>query len=96
VPPCRRSRRCAVRRSEVVHVAGGVNPLHDIDIINTELLLPISIPSKKGTQGRASGEKHRDARSKRGLLSDQLLEVLQAGRPARTVELTEEEKAHRA
>src|SRR6202451_3732796 len=24
---------------EVVHVAGGVNPLHDIDIINTELLL---------------------------------------------------------
>src|SRR5690242_7763406 len=24
---------------EVVHVAGGVNPLHDMDIINTELLL---------------------------------------------------------
>src|SRR5215472_1008896 len=24
---------------EVVHVAGGVNPLHDIDIINTELML---------------------------------------------------------
>src|ERR1700733_12877944 len=24
---------------EVVHVAGGVNPMHDIDIINTELLL---------------------------------------------------------
>src|SRR6201988_3668764 len=24
---------------EVVHVAGGVNPTHDIDIINTELLL---------------------------------------------------------
>ena len=24
---------------EVVHVAGAVNPLHDIDIINTELLL---------------------------------------------------------
>src|SRR5580698_6100673 len=24
---------------EVIHVAGGVNPLHDIDIINTELLL---------------------------------------------------------
>ena len=25
--------------AEVIHVAGGVNPLHDIDIINTELLL---------------------------------------------------------
>src|ERR1700686_2288629 len=25
--------------AEVVHVAGGVNPLHDMDIINTELLL---------------------------------------------------------
>src|SRR6202046_3845276 len=24
---------------EVIHVAGGVNPLHDIDIINTELML---------------------------------------------------------
>src|SRR5665213_2850881 len=24
---------------EVIHVAGGVNPIHDIDIINTELLL---------------------------------------------------------
>jgi len=37
-----------LRRPEVVHVPAG-QPLHDIDIINTELLLADSKPSKSAT-----------------------------------------------
>ena len=42
---------------EVIHVAGGVNPLHDIDIINTELLLAdLETVGKTQREGGEGGE----------------------------------------
>lgn len=80
---------------EVVHVAGGVNPLHDIDIINTELLLAdLDTVEKRFAKVERAAKNTSDAKVKAeaGCLS-KLLEALQAGRPARTVELAEEEKS---
>jgi GTP-binding protein YchF len=79
---------------EVVHVAGGVNPLHDIDIINTELLLAdLDTVDKR----YAKVEKlNKPANAEQKIKSEfaaltKLKAALEAGRPARTVDLTDEE-----
>ncbi|MEO6802852.1 MAG: redox-regulated ATPase YchF [Granulicella sp.] len=79
---------------EVVHVAGGVNPLHDIDIINTELLLAdLDTVEKRFTKAERAAKNTSDGKLKaEAACLGKLLEALQAGRPARTVVLTEEEK----
>ncbi len=79
---------------EVVHVAGGVNPLHDMDIINTELLLAdLDTVEKRFTKAERAAKNTSDAKIKaEAACLAKLLEALQAGRPARTVELTDEEK----
>lgn len=82
---------------EVVHVAGGVNPLHDIDIINTELLLAdLDIIEKRSTKveklAKSQSADHK-IKTEASALS-KLLEALQAGRPARTVDLTDEERPY--
>ena len=79
---------------EVVHVAGGVNPLHDIDIINTELLLAdLDSVEKRFAKAERAAKNTSDGKLKAEAATlAKLLEALQAGRPARTVELTEEEK----
>ncbi|MGD0444673.1 MAG: redox-regulated ATPase YchF [Edaphobacter sp.] len=78
---------------EVVHVAGGVNPLHDIDIINTELLLAdLDTVEKRNTKAERSA-KSGDPKAKAELaMLQKLLAVLNAGKPARTADLTDEEK----
>jgi hypothetical protein len=78
---------------EVIHVAGGVNPLHDMDIINTELLLADleSVEKRRTRTERAA--KSQDAKAKAELaVLDKLLEVLNAGKPARTADLSADEK----
>ena len=78
---------------EVIHVAGGVNPLHDMDIINTELLLADleSVEKRRTRTERAA--KGSDAKAKAELaVLDKLLEVLNAGKPARTADLSIDEK----
>ena len=82
---------------EVVHVAGGVNPLHDIDIINTELLLAdLDIVEKRSTKveklAKSQSADHKIKTEASAL--GKLLEALQAGRPARTVDLTDEERPY--
>ncbi len=79
---------------EVVHVAGGVNPLHDIDIINTELLLAdLDTVEKRYAKVERAAKNTSDAKVKvEAACLSKLLEALQAGKPARTVELTDEEK----
>jgi GTP-binding protein YchF len=79
---------------EVVHVAGGVNPLHDIDIINTELLLAdLDTVEKRYTKveklNKPANADHK-IKAEFAALS-KLKEALEAGKPARTVELTDEE-----
>ncbi len=79
----------------VIHVAGGVNPLSDIDIINTELLLAdLETVEKRYVKAeKAAKASTADAKMKAeaaALLK--LLEALREGRPARVVELTDEER----
>jgi GTP-binding protein YchF len=78
----------------VIHVAGGVNPLHDIDIINTELLLAdLETVEKRWAKVEKALKGTTDARTKSEAEAlKKLLEALQAGRPARVVELTDDEQ----
>jgi GTP-binding protein YchF len=79
----------------VIHVAGGVNPLHDIDIINTELLLAdLDTVEKRAAKTEKAARNTTDAGVKcEAEALKKLLEGIQAGRPARTIELTDEERA---
>ncbi len=76
----------------VVHVAGSVNPARDIEVIETELAL-----ADLETVERAIGRVEKQARSgdkaakARLAVYERLRAALDAGRPARTVELAEEE-----
>lgn len=79
---------------EVVHVAGGVNPLHDIDIIGTELLLAdLDTVEKRYAKveklNKPANVEHKVKAEFAAL--GKLKEALDAGRPARTVELTDED-----
>jgi len=78
---------------EVIHVAGAVNPLHDIDIINTELLLAdLDTVEKRHTKAEKAA-KSNDPKIKAELtVLQKLLAALNAGKPARTVELAPDEK----
>jgi GTP-binding protein YchF len=79
---------------EVVHVAGGVNPLHDMDIINTELLLAdLDTVDKRYAKveklNKPANAEHK-IKAEFAVLS-KLKATLEAGKPARTAELTDEE-----
>ncbi len=79
---------------EVVHVAGGVNPLHDIDIINTELLLAdLDSVEKRFTKVERAAKATSDSKIKaEHAMLQKLLTVLNAGSPARTADLTDDER----
>jgi len=81
--------------AEVIHVAGKVSPLDDIDVINTELLLADLDTVEKRTVKAEKAAKSQSATSqaKTELSAIQKLqEVLNAGKPARTADLTDEER----
>ncbi len=78
---------------DILHVHGQVDPLHDVEIINTELVLADLDGASKRLE-----RVERDARggdkeiiAERDVLK-KIVPALEAGRPARTVNLTEEEK----
>ena len=80
---------------EVVHVAGGVNPLHDIDIINTELLLAdLETVEKRRTKAEKAAKSNSATAAQKSELSAivKLSDVLNAGKPARTADLADDEK----
>src|SRR5665213_3780109 len=80
---------------EVVHVAGGVNPIHDIDIINTELLLAdLDTVEKRLNKAEKAAKSHTASAAQKSELAtiQKLLEVLNAGKPARTADLADDEK----
>jgi ribosome-binding ATPase len=79
---------------EVVHVAGGVNPLHDIDIINTELLLAdLDTVEKRSQRLEKLARNTQDAKIKAEASAvAKLKETLEAGKPARTADLTDDER----
>ena len=80
---------------EVIHVAGGVNPLHDIDIINTELLLAdLDTVEKRRTKAEKAAKSNSATAAQKSELSAivKLSDVLNAGKPARTADLADDEK----
>ncbi len=80
---------------EVIHVAGSVNPLHDIDVINTELLLAdMETVEKRKTKAEkaAKGQNATAAQKTEYAVIEKLLEVLNAGKPARVADLSADEK----
>ena len=83
--------------AEVIHVAGGVNPLHDMDIINTELLLAdLDTVEKRHARVERAAKASSDGKVKaEHAMLQKLLAVLNAGKPARTADLTDDENASR-
>ena len=78
-----------------IHVAGGVNPLHDMDIINTELLLAdLETAEKRWAKVEKAVKNTTDHKIKAEAEAlTKLLAALRDGKPARAVELTDDEKA---
>jgi GTP-binding protein YchF len=77
----------------VVHVSGSVDPLRDIDVINTELMLADldSVEKRfKKIEKVAQSTKDAKVRSEFNIVK-KLYEALKDGKPARTVEATEDE-----
>ncbi|WP_263410457.1 redox-regulated ATPase YchF [Terriglobus tenax] len=77
----------------VVHVAGGVNPLSDIDVINTELLLAdLESVEKRLVKTEKVAKQSQDPKVKAELSALKILQqVLGEGKPARVAELSEDE-----
>jgi GTP-binding protein YchF len=84
--------RC-FENDDIVHVAGKVDPLNDIEIINTELALADLDSVEKGilrvSKVAKSGDK--DAKTKLAVL-EKVKALLDEGKPARAAGLSKEEK----
>jgi GTP-binding protein YchF len=83
--------RCFVN-DDVIHVAGKVNPLHDIEVIDTELMLADLDSVQKSFQRaeKAAKTNEKTAVARRDALK-KLLTALENGEPARSVTLAEAE-----
>jgi GTP-binding protein YchF len=78
----------------IVHVEGSVNPVRDIETIQIELALADlqSVEKRRDKTQRVAKTGDKDA--KRDLeIIEKLLPVLEEGRPARSVDLSDDEKA---
>jgi GTP-binding protein YchF len=77
----------------IIHVSGSVDPARDIDVINTELMLAdlesVDKRVKKVEKTARSGDKQ--AQLEHGLYK-KIYDALSAGKPARSVEITEAEQ----
>jgi hypothetical protein len=78
---------------DVIHVAGGVNPLADIETINTELALADLDTAEKGLQRaeKAAKAQDKDAIRARDVIR-KVREALNGGTPARAVPLDDQER----
>ena len=80
---------------EVIHVAGKVSPLDDIDVINTELLLAdLDTVEKRAVKAEKAAKSQSATAAQKSEASaiQKLLVVLNAGKPARVAELEDDEK----
>jgi ribosome-binding ATPase len=76
---------------DIIHVAGSVDPLRDIDIINLELILAdLSQIERRLDRTRKQARNNKEAQAEVDVL-EKLVEVLNAGKPARQYSFTEEE-----
>jgi len=79
---------------DVHHVSGTVDPVRDIEVINTELMLADldSATRKRERVAKDAKRGDKDAQAEEAVLN-KLIEALEAGRPALTVELSTDERA---
>jgi len=85
--------RC-FHNDDVIHVAGKVDPIDDIDTINTELLLADMETVDKALQriSKTAKSANKEAIAEKGFI-ERLAAALGEGQHARTVELTDQERA---
>ncbi len=78
----------------VVHVAGKIDPLSDIEVINTELALADMASVEKALlrTSKLAKSGNKDELAKKQVL-EQVLKQLDSGKPARALELSDDEKA---
>lgn len=78
----------------VIHVAGKIDPLSDIEVINTELALADMASVEKALlrASKAARTGNKDEQAKKDVL-EKVFKQLDAGEPARTLPLTVDEKA---
>jgi hypothetical protein len=78
---------------DIIHVAGSVDPVRDIEVINLELALAdLSQLERRIDRTRKQARTSKDAQAELGAL-EKLLTVLNEGKAARQVPLSEEEEA---
>jgi GTP-binding protein YchF len=78
---------------DIHHVAGSVDPVRDIEVITTELILADMAGIKKRTERLQKGARSGDKAAKAELaLAEKILPHLDAGKPALTADLTDDEK----
>ncbi|MBV8467841.1 MAG: redox-regulated ATPase YchF [Burkholderiales bacterium] len=78
----------------VVHVSGRVDPLADIEVIVTELALADMTAVEKAIQREGKRAKSGDKEAQKLVaICEKLLPHLNEGKPARTIDLSEEERA---
>lgn len=79
----------------ILHVEGRIDPLSDIDIINLELILADLSTLEKRIQGNSKKMKSQDKTIlEQMVVYEKLKNALDAGKPARIVELTDQEESH--
>ncbi len=85
--------RC-FENDDVVHVSGRIDPLRDIEVINTELALADLDAVERALQraARAAKANEKDAVVRRDLL-ERVKSHLDTGRPARALKLTDAERS---
>ncbi len=78
---------------DVLHVSGSVDPVRDIEVINTELMLADleSVAKKRERVAKEAKRGDKGAIAEEAVLA-KLIEALEAGRPALTVDLSPEER----
>ncbi len=78
----------------VIHVAGTIDPISDIEVINTELALADMASVEKALlrASKAARTGNKDEQAKKEVL-EKVFKQLDAGEPARTLPLSEDEKA---
>jgi len=78
---------------DIHHVAGSVDPVRDIEVINTELILADMAALKKRAERLQKGVRMGDKTAKAEVaIVEKLLPHLDAGKPALTMEFSDEEK----
>jgi GTP-binding protein YchF len=84
--------RC-FENDDIVHVAGKVDPLSDVEIINTELALADLTTVEKGVERQAKAAKSGDKEAiRRKELFERVKAQLDTGKPVRAMKLTDDER----